>query len=170
MLPMKSRYWRDLVEIVAVLSVVGGLLLVAWEVRQANRIARAQTVMELAAQYNTFNSARFGNPEVARLALMLLEPDKFAITETEASMMSGVVYHFHNILWSAQVAYDNGLLSLEDLTKYRSDLIWMLTYMPGLIPELVNAYETQPSTQNVYVFEPLAELIAKLQVESANVD
>ena len=167
---MKSKYWRDLVEIVAVLSVVGGLLLVAWEIRQANRIARAQTVMELAAQYNTFNSARFGNPEVARLALRLLEPDKFVITETEASMISGVVYQFHNILWSAQKAYDNGLLSYEDLTKYRSDLVWMLTYMPGLIPELVNAYETQPETQNAYVFEPLAELATKLRAERANVE
>ena len=167
---MKSKYWRDLVEIAAVLSVVVGLLLVAWEIRQANRIARAQTVMELAAQYNTFNSARFGNPEVARLALRLLEPDKFVITETEASMMSGVVYQFHNILWSAQKAYDNGLLSHEDLTKYRSDLVWMLTYMPGLIPELVNAYETQPEMQNAYVFEPLAELAAKLRAEQVNVE
>jgi hypothetical protein len=167
---MKSKYWRDLVEIVAVLSVVAGLLLVAWEIRQANGIAKAQTVMELAAQYNTFNSARFENPEVARLALMLLEPDKFVITETEASMMSGVVYQFHNILWSAQIAYDSGLLSHADLTKYRSDLVWMLTYMPGLIPEFITAYETQPSIQNAYVFEPLAELVAKLPTEPLNVE
>jgi len=167
---MKSKHWRDLVEIVAVLSVVAGLLLVAWEIRQANRIAKAQTVMEFAAQYNTFNSARFGNPEVARLALMLLQPDKFVITETEASMMSGVVYQFHNILWSAQIAYDNGLLSLKDLTKYRSDLVWMLTYMPGLIPEFIIAYETQPSIQNAYVFAPLAELVAELQAEPVDVD
>ena len=167
---MKKKYWRDLVEIVAILSVVVGLLLVAWEIRQANRIARAQTVMDLAAQYNTFNSARFGNPEVARLALMLLEPDKYVITETEASMMSGVVYQFHNILWSAQKAYESGLLSHEDLTKYRSDLVWMLTYMPGLIPEFIIAYETQPETQDAYVFEPLAELVTKLRTESSTVE
>ena len=164
---MKSKYWRDLVEIAGVLTIVAGLLLVAWEIRQANRIAIAQTVMQLAAEYNKFNSARFENPAVARLSLMLLEPDKFVITETEASMMSGAVYLFHNILWSAQIAYDNGLLSLEDLTKYRSDLTWMLKYMPGLIPGFIIAYETQQSTQNAYVFQPLAELIAKSQDEQA---
>ncbi len=167
---MKSKYWRDLVEIVGVLTIVAGLLLVAWEIRQANRIARAQIGMELAAQYNEFNSARFENPEVARLSLMLLEPDKYEITETEASMMTGAVWHFYNLFWSAQIAYDNGILSLEDLAVYRSDLAWILKYMPGLVPGLINAYETLPSRQNVYVFEPLAELVAKSRAEPANVD
>jgi hypothetical protein len=42
--------------------------------------------------------------------------------------------------------------------------------MPGLIPEFIIAYETQPSIQNAYVFEPLAELITKLQAEPVVAD
>ena len=49
---MKSKNWRDVAEIVGVISIVAGLVLVAWEVRQANNIAATQMVMDLAAQAN----------------------------------------------------------------------------------------------------------------------
>lgn len=38
---MTNARWRQILEMVGVVSVVGGLLLVAFEIRQANRIARA---------------------------------------------------------------------------------------------------------------------------------
>jgi hypothetical protein len=57
---MIKKPWQGLLEIVGILSVVVGLLLVAYEVRQANSIAKAQAVMELASLYNELNNARFG--------------------------------------------------------------------------------------------------------------
>ena len=158
---MRSKYWRDLLEIVVALSVVGELLLVAWEIRQANGIARAQTVLELSSGYNELNSARFENPEVARLSIILQNPDKYEVTEIEASMITGLAYHIHNILWSAQIAHDNGVLTLDDLDIYRNDLEQILEDMPGLIPDLTNIYRTQPGKQMAYVFEPLAEKVAE---------
>jgi hypothetical protein len=38
---MISKSWRDVAEIVGNISIVVGLVLVAWEVRQANNIAKA---------------------------------------------------------------------------------------------------------------------------------
>ena len=165
---MRSKYWRDLLEIVAALSIVGGLLLVAWEIRQANGIARAQTVLELTTGYNQLNSARFENSEFARLNILLQNPDQHEITEIEASMITGLAYHLHNILWSAQIAHDNGILTLDDLDTYRNDLEQILEGMPGLIPDFINIYRTQPGKQKAYVFEPLAEKVADIQVEPAS--
>jgi CheY-specific phosphatase CheX len=56
---MKNKNWRDVAEIVGIVSIVAGLVLVAWEVRQANNIAKTQMVMDLAAEANEFNSATF---------------------------------------------------------------------------------------------------------------
>lgn len=64
---MKNRNWRDVAEIIGIVSIVAGLILVAWEVRQANNIAKTQMVMELVAQANEFNSATYENEEVANL-------------------------------------------------------------------------------------------------------
>ena len=47
---MKNIDWRNLAEIIGIGSIVAGLILVAWEIHQANNIAKAQIVMDLAAQ------------------------------------------------------------------------------------------------------------------------
>jgi hypothetical protein len=159
---MKSKHWRALAEVIGVISIVVGLLLVAWEIRQANKIARAEVVMNLAEQYNQFNSARFESPEVAELSNMLLNPDQFEISDVDRSRMAGAAWHFGNILWSAQAAYDNGLLDLVDLANYRSHLSWMLEYMPGLASEFVFMWNTTAGMQGVYVFEPLEQYVAAI--------
>ena len=160
---MDYKRWRGLLELIGVISVFGGLMLVAFEVRQANRIATAQAVMDLSSAYNQINSARFSDPDVARLLMLLEEPESFEITELDASKITGMGYHIHNIMWAAQVAHDNGLLSLEDLDNYRNDLAGVFLIQPGLIPAFVEIYETQPGKRDAYVFEPLAELAATWQ-------
>ena len=159
---MKSKNWRVLAEVFGVVSIVIGLLMVAWEIRQANKIARADIVMSLAEQYNQFNSSRFESPEVAELSNMLLNPDHFEITDNDRSRMAGAAWHFANILWSAQIAHDNGLLSKDDLATYQSHLAWMLEYMPGLADEFAFMWHTTGSMKGVYVFEPLERYIASL--------
>ena len=72
---MKYKNWHDVAEIVGMISIVAGLILVAWEVRQANNIARAQMVMDIAAQANEFNSATYENVEVAKLVAAIYDPN-----------------------------------------------------------------------------------------------
>ena len=159
---MIRQTWRDFLEVAAVISVVGGLLLVAYEIRQANRIATAQAVMDLSAQYNEVNRTRLSDPAYAALGVLLEYPGRREVTETESSMIFGLGYHLHNTLWWAQTAYDNGLLSREDLDYYRNDLVLSLE-LPGLVPALVEIYEQQVGKQDAYVFEPLAELVEQLR-------
>ena len=99
---MKEKHWGNFAELIGVVSIVAGLILVAWEIHQANNIAKAQMVMDLAAQANEFNSATFGNPQVAELAKATSDPNHNDISEIQESMMSGVAWHFTNVFWSAQ--------------------------------------------------------------------
>lgn len=143
---MNAKHWGNLAELIGMVSIVAGLVLVAWEIRQANNIAKAQMVMDLAAQANEFNSSTFENPDVADLLTAIADPDRVDVSETHKSMITGVTWHFVNIFWSAQRAYDNGLLSNDDIFMYQSSLAWILEHRPGL--------------RDMYVFEPMARLRA----------
>ena len=162
---MMNERWRGWLELISVLAVVIGLLIVAYELRQANRIARAQTVMELSAAHNVLNTTRFANSEFASLHSLMRDPDQYEINEVDAWKITGVAYYLHNTLWSAQSAYDNGILSIDDLANYRNDLNVILEEMPGLIPDLMYIHKTQIGKRDAYVFEPLADLEARRNEE-----
>ena len=155
---MKNKNWRDVAEIVGIVSIVAGLILVAWEIRQANNIAKAQMVMELAAQANAFNSSTYENPDVAELVAAISDPGHTDFTETQESMMTGVAWHFANVFWAAQRAHDNGLLGDDDIQMYQASVAWHIENHPGLRPAFINVYDTAPWIRDMFVFEPLVEL------------
>ena len=160
---MKSKSLRDYIEIIATLSVVGGLLLVAWEIRQANGIARAQTVLELNSASNEINMVRIVNSEFAQLAMKIANPDKYEVSDIEAAKINSLAYYNFNILWSAQVAYENGILTVEDIETFRNDLELILEWMPGIVPDFVSIYRGQPGKQDAFVFRPIAEKVAEIE-------
>jgi len=155
---MKNKSLSDLAEIVGIISIVVGLILVAWEVRQANNIAKAQMVLDIATQANEFNSATYGNLDVANLVTAISDPNHTDYSETQKSMINGTAWHFTNIFWSAQKAYDSGLLGDDDIFMYQSSLAWHLENLPGLRPAYQTIYTTAPWIQDMYVFRPLAEI------------
>jgi len=157
---MNAR-WRDYIELAGILSVVGGLLLVTLEVRQANQIARAQTVLDLQASYNQLNLANATDSDFARLRYVMQDPTSYEISDIEKSKITAVAYHTHNIAWSAQQAYESGLLDQDDLEVYRHDLEMITNQMPGLVPDLLSIYEAQTWKQDAIVFEPLRRLLAE---------
>jgi len=157
---MNSR-WRDYLELAGIVSVVAGLFLVAYETRQANQIARAQAVMDLAASYNELNLGMIMDSDFARLRLIMQDPASYEISDVDKSKITAVAYHVHNIAWSAQQAYESGLLSAEDLDVYRNELELATAQMPGLMPELMSIYESQTWKQDARVFEPLRRLSDK---------
>jgi hypothetical protein len=102
-------------EFFGAVAVLATLLYLSVQVRQANSIARTQTVMQLHTEFNEINSARFTNPEVARICLLVQYPDQHETTDIDVSMIRGMAYHIHNIMWSAQSAYENSKRSGNDV-------------------------------------------------------
>ena len=155
---MKHKNCRDVAEIIGIVSIVAGLVLVAWEVRQANSIAKTQMVMGLAAEANEFNSATFENAEVAELVAAIYDPNHSEYTDAQEAMMSAVAWHFANLFWSAQRAYDNGLLGDDDILMYQSSMAWHIENMPAMRPWYKVVYNTAPWLRDMFVFQPLVEL------------
>ena len=152
---MKNRHLRETVEIIGVISIVASLLLVAWEVRQANRIAAAEIEMQLSQGFNTLNMSRATMPDFARLFPKMTSPENHLVTATEASQLEGLAWHFVNLYYSAQIAHDNGLLDARRLDMYRQDLVQTLDRFPGLHAAFLQIYDTFPEMQSMPVFQPL---------------
>ena len=154
---MKDMTWKDWAEFIGILSIVAGLILVAWEINQANNIAKAQMVMDLAAQANEFNSSAFANSDVADLLTVISDPEGADVSETQDSMIRSVAQHFVNVFWAAQRAHDNGVLGDDDILMYQSSMAWHLENLPGLRPAYVAIFDTQHWLRDMYVFQPLAK-------------
>lgn len=158
---MKAVSLKEVAEGIGLVSIVAGLALVAWEIRQANNIARTEVIITALQQWNEFNLSRFENPEVAQLSLMAMHPEDYELSPLDRSRLNGMAWHFVNIAWTSQIAYDAGLLGESDIVNARSDMQWSLDILPGLRSEFLGIYDQIPYMKGVYVFEPLAEMAAR---------
>ncbi|MGI9270399.1 MAG: hypothetical protein ACR2QT_01390 [Woeseiaceae bacterium] len=157
---MTKRHWRELVEIVAVVSVVASMLLVAAEVRQSNRIASVQAELQIAEQHNALNIQRASDPNVAKLFPKLAAPEAHLTTATEASQIRGIASHHMYVLRSVHNAHKKGLLSSEARDIYVLDLARTMKEWPGIRPHLVAIYDSLGAEKGVEVYTPIAKHIA----------
>lgn len=164
---MHRVQFRETVEIVGVVSIVASLLLVAWEVRQSNRIAGTEVMLKLSEQFNEIHSDRVISPEFAKLYPKMASPENHLVTATENSQMEGLAWRYVNIYLSVQVAYDHGLISRRHFERIASGGAALVENYPGLHPHLVGVTAAIPETQSLEILQPFAELAARQQEESS---
>lgn len=152
---MKQTNWREIVEIVGVVSIVTSLLLVATELRQSNRIAAADVRLKIAANDNLGHFERATNLEFAKLFAKLENPDSHLITATERQQIKGLARHYLNNAYAVQVAFDQGLLSLEQFDARAAGFGQILQELPGLLPDMTMLYDSTPQLQGLTIFSAI---------------
>lgn len=163
---MYGKHLREAVEIVGIVSIVASLLLVAWEVRQSNRIATTDVVLRLHEQFNNVHAMRLTSPEFAKLYPKIAAPGSHLVTATENSQMEGLAWHYVNIWISAQVAYDQGLVNRQQFERYRNGAASLVRRYPGLHPHLVNVSAAIPAAPTMEILRPVIELATQSQADS----
>lgn len=156
---MLRSNWKDTVELVGLVAVVLSLLLVAFEVRQSNRIAQATTTYEIGRDVNSFNELGYSSAEFAELLVGLTKPD-FEPTEIQALQSRLLAHRFINIWTVQEKAYRNGLLTDEQFEATKNDVLTVMNAFPGLRDNWDTVFATQPVLMDQEVLAPL------LQVES----
>ena len=156
---MKKINWREIVEIVGVVSIVGSLLLLATEVRQSNKIASAEMEMSLAEGFMQIHMQRASNLDVAKLWSKISEPDGHLITATDSSQMRGITWTYVNLFWMVQTAHNNGLMSDAGFEDYVELVRWILEFRPALQDHFIFIYEETPDMAGVPIFAALEDLI-----------
>ena len=155
---MKQTNWREIVEIVGVISIVGSLLLLATEMRQSNRIATAEMEFSLSEGFMDMHVHRYSNTDVAKLWSKIVAPEGHLITATDHSQMRGVTWVYINLFWMAQIANDNELMTDDVLEGYVDVVRWVLEYRPALQEHFIFIYESQTDMEGARIFEPIGEL------------
>lgn len=150
---------RDTVELVGILAVVLSLLLVAYEVRQSNRIAQATTTYEIGRDVNQFNELGYSDPEFAALLVKLRDPE-FKPTNVEAMQVRLLANRFVNIWTIQEKAYRNGLLSDAQFVMTKADVITVMGAFPALIKYWEDVLRDQPTLNDYIVLEPIVTAVS----------
>ena len=152
-----NDHLKEIVEIVGVVSIVASLLLVAWEIRQTNRIAGTEIVLQLAGQYDDIHRDRATLPQFAKLYPKLESPESHLVTATESSQMEGLAGRYLDIFIAAQLAYNDGVMSRNQFQRYVASAGAIVDRYPGLHPYLVRGIDGS-GLESMEVLQPIAAL------------
>ncbi len=153
---MKKDHWREFVEVLGIVSIVAMLLLVAWELRETNRIARADAGAAVTARIGQIHLRRMSDPAFAQLFPKIAAPNAHLVTATEASRIDGLARYVVNVFTAAQHAFDAGIIDGDALRHHRQQLDLLLEEYPGLRDYVIDAYRSRPELAGAAVFEGLA--------------
>lgn len=154
----KQKSIRDTVELVGIIAVVISLLLVAYEVRQSNRIAQATTTYEIGRDVNQFNELGYSDPEFAALLVKLRDPD-FEPSTVEALQIRLLANRFINIWTIQEKAYRNGLLSDVQFEMTKGDVVTVMDAFPALIKYWGHVIGAEPRLKDYVVLQPIVAVV-----------
>lgn len=146
---------REYFELIGLIAVVLSLLLVAYEVRQSNRIAQATTTYEVARDVNLFNELGYSDTEFAKLLLQLSDEDR-EYSEVQALQARLLAHRFVNIWTVQEKAHQNGLITDEQFELTKTDVLTIVNAFPGLASHWKAVFEAQPRLMDSEVLQPLA--------------
>jgi hypothetical protein len=165
---MKQRHWREMVEIVGVLSIVAAILLLASEVRQSNHIAQAKIEIDISQLYDEVNMSRATDPDFAKLFAKVQDPDSHLLTATDLSQIEGLAWHYLNNFLLIQWAFDRGLIDQIDFDAYKADIALIAAANPALISQWMEILEPQFPLSDKEIFAPITDMLAAMDTEAAD--
>jgi hypothetical protein len=164
---MKHTNWREIVEIIGILSIVASLLLLATELRQSNRIALADVRLEIIENYNQLHFERASNPEFAKLYAKLEDPGAHLITATERQQIKGLVRQYMNNAIYVHVAHEQGFLTDVEIAGHATRFRQVLEGLPGIMPAAVAHFQSAPGVQHYPIFAVLKDAASAAPVEDS---
>ncbi len=145
---------KDTIELIGIAAVVLSLLLVAYEVRQSNRIAQATTTYEIGRDINQFNELGYSDPGFAELLLKLRDLE-FQPSGVEALQINLLARRFINIWTTQETAYANGLLTEAQFSATQTDVVTVMQAFPVLNRYWDSAFREQPALKRSAVLQPI---------------
>jgi hypothetical protein len=110
-----------------------GIIFLAVEVRQSNRIAIATTEISVRDQYRTNNELVLVNDAVAELLVKAADANaEFSAVETEK--LYAYLYVYLNTWMAIEIAYENGMLPRATFDLALDDVRFVLQYYPAIRP------------------------------------
>ena len=141
-------------------AVVLSLLLVAYEVRQSNRIAQATTTYEIGRDVNQFNELGYSDPQFAEFLVKLRDSD-FKPSNVEAMQIRLLAHRFINLWTTQERAHLNGLLTDAQFAATQADVITVMKAFPVLNEQWRYVLRDQPGLKDSVVLQPIINAESK---------
>ena len=167
---MNSAKLNDWIQIIAALGVIGGLLLVAYELRQNTEHAISESVRVLYAEYRTIIKSEYES-DIAELLVRAIEQPE-DLTDAEilkvSAYLSALVgfYDQHFSLHELGVVGNDGLDNLADevdfLLTSKLGRAWFDDNKGWMQPEVAATIEQQLKNLPVRTKAPVEDIRSKL--------
>jgi hypothetical protein len=135
---------RTLAEFIGIIAVVLSLLVVAFELRQSNRIAIGNAELAVSALNAEVNRVIFDSEDNDELFVKLTSKDPNLSPEEHQKAIQ-VAYLQLNRWFATERSFDNGLISEVSFLIEMDDVTVLFQRFPGLAPILVNILESYPT-------------------------
>lgn len=153
---------KSLIEGLGVVAVIASLLFVAFEIRQANRIALGTTSYELNRNWMAINEIYVTDPEVRTLIVALNDENFIPEDELQREQAEAYARRILNNWVAIEEAYANGIASEVIYRMASEDVKAFITKRPGIV-RIYKTVASQYDLTQYKLLEPLLGAIEDLQ-------
>jgi len=156
----------DLGKIFTVLANVGmlaGIIFVAYEIRQSNRIAVGTTSYELNRHFMGINELYITNPDLLSLVVELTDEDFTPQDGEQRELAEAYARRILNNWIAIEDAYDNGIVSDALYSMAAEDVKAIIKKRPGVVP-IYDVISSQYDLSGYEILEPLLSAIQERRV------
>ena len=144
------------------IGVIIGLIFLALEIQQSNRIAIAATEIDVRASFSALNESIYSDPNLAKLLVRLADANA-EVAPDEDIRIYGFILQQLNTYMAVETAYDNGLVPPATFEAMESDLRGMMINLPAVLTYYRRAYDTYPEPNQTKVFQTVGKLLSELE-------
>jgi hypothetical protein len=141
-------------EIVGAVAVVLTLLYLAKQIKHSVGMARATQNRVLHESYEGINDLVLSNPHIAD-ALKSAENPERGNNRPDSVVFRHLCYRWINVWVSAQVSFDNGVISADEYEFYKDDFKNIADLYPSLMPYVIEELRRYPSIAMSEIFSPV---------------
>ena len=150
-LVLQTEYINKWLTLLANLGVLIGIIFLAVEVRQSNRIAMASTEISVRDQFRANNELVVTHDSVAELLVKAADID-VELSAVEEEKLYGFLYVHINTWMGIETAYENGMLPRKTFNVMLEDIPLFLQWYPAIRPYVREFLTLYPSEADSIVY------------------
>jgi hypothetical protein len=148
----------QIVALIANVGVIAGIVFLALELRQANRIAVASTEISIRSNLSALNESIYGSEGLSRLLAKASDADADLAPE-EVIRMESFVRRLLNAYLALETAHFSGLAPKMTYESIENDIRGILSSWPALRPIFRQIADLYPAQESSSVYQMLERVL-----------
>jgi hypothetical protein len=155
---LDTKQLNSWLTLLANVSVLVGIIFLALEIRQSNRIALATTEMSIWDKHQSLNQIVMADDGVAELLVKVSDANA-EISALEEEKLYAYLYANINTWLAVEVAHENGMLSGPSFDVIQDDITNILRAYPALRPIMRRTIDNNPAFGHSHVYSAMRQAL-----------